>query len=426
MKKIILTLGIALGVVMTSQSLEVYADSFSTDTLGGKILFHVSHFDIDRNLKDNGTQLDSLTAVIRQYSKSGNFPEVLITGGASPEGATGFNMSLSQKRADALISYFHAETGLPDSVMSHNFLGADWIGLKKAVENDSNVPLRKEVIKTLDRIIENCENTRINSTESSHLLRSIGKGEAYSYLYNMYFPDLRATYVRIISTNPYRPLEGLSPDGPFVQPPEFHFPVTIPIFQSYNQEYHKPFYMALKTNMLFDALLIPSISAEFYLGKNFSIVGNWDYGWWDKNATHYYWRHYGGDVAFRWWFGKAAHDKPLTGHHLGVYGGAFTFDFELGDKGLMGGRPGHSLWDRCLLNTGIEYGYSLPVARRLNIDFTLGIGYVQGHYIKYHPHNNSYIWDSLNKLRWFGPTKAEISLVWLIGRGNFNEKGGAR
>ncbi|MCD8273384.1 MAG: DUF3575 domain-containing protein, partial [Alistipes sp.] len=28
---------------------------------------------------------------------------------------------------------------------------------------------------------------------------------------------------------------------------------------------------------------------------------------------------------------------------------------------------------------------------------------------------------------WFGPTKAEISLVWLLGRGNYNEKkGGAR
>nr|WP_147351517.1 DUF3575 domain-containing protein [Bacteroides caccae] len=28
--------------------------------------------------------------------------------------------------------------------------------------------------------------------------------------------------------------------------------------------------------------------------------------------------------------------------------------------------------------------------------------------------------------RWFGPTKAGISLVWLIGRGNYNEKKGGR
>lgn len=411
---------------MTSQSLELYAGSFSTDTLGGKILFHVSHFDIDRDLKDNGTELDSLTAIIKQYSKSGHIPEVQITGAASPEGTTGFNMGLSQRRADALISYFHSETGLPDSVVSHSFLGADWIGLRNAVENDSNVPYRKEVIKTLDRIIENNENTSISSSESGRLLRSIGKGEAYSYLFNRYFPDLRATYVKIISTSPFETLEGLGLTELNIQTPEFSLPELVPLQTISYPEYHEPFYMALKTNMLFDALLIPSISAEFYLGRNLSIVGNWDYGWWDKNASHYYWRHYGGDIALRWWFGKAAHDKPLTGHHLGVYAGAFTFDFELGAKGLMGGRPGHSLWDRCLLNTGIEYGYSLPVARRLNIDFTLGIGYIQGHYIKYHPHNNSYIWDSLNKLRWFGPTKAEISLVWLIGRGNYNEKGSAR
>ena len=88
----------------------------------------------------------------------------------------------------------------------------------------------------------------------------------------------------------------------------------------------------------------------------------------------------------------------------------------------MGGRPHHSLWDRSLANAGIEYGYSLPVARRLNIDFTIGIGYLGGHYVKYHPEGKTYVWDSLNKLTWVGPTKAEISLVWLIGNDNYNRR----
>ena len=41
--------------------------------------------------------------------------------------------------------------------------------------------------------------------------------------------------------------------------------------------------------------------------------------------------------------------------------------------------------------------------------------------------DNCYVWQATKERHWFGPTKAEISLVWLIGRGNFNKgKGGRR
>lgn len=148
------------------------------------------------------------------------------------------------------------------------------------------------------------------------------------------------------------------------------------------------------------------------------------YAWWDNNNLHRYWRIYGGDLGLRWWFGKKAHKKPLTGHHLGVYGGLLTFDFETGDTGYLGGKPGGTLWDRGIIYSGIEYGYSLPVAKRLNIDFSIGIGYMRGHYIKYYPFDNDYYFDKEYNMHYFGPTKAEISLVWLIGRGNTNRRKG--
>ena len=45
-------------------------------------------------------------------------------------------------------------------------------------------------------------------------------------------------------------------------------------------EKHGPFYMDVKTNMLYDALLVPNIGVEFYVGKNWSLAGNWMYAWW--------------------------------------------------------------------------------------------------------------------------------------------------
>ena len=41
----------------------------------------------------------------------------------------------------------------------------------------------------------------------------------------------------------------------------------------------------------------------------------------------------------------------------------------------MGGKPGGTLWEKMNYAVGLEYGYSLPVARRLNLDFVIGLGY---------------------------------------------------
>lgn len=186
----------------------------------------------------------------------------------------------------------------------------------------------------------------------------------------------------------------------------------------------QPFYISLKTNTLYDILAIPNVGIEFYFGKNWSIAANWMYGWWDKKRQHRYWRVYGCDVAVRKWFGRMAKEKPLAGHHLGVYGQLFTYDFEFGGKGQMAGEPGGTLWDRMSYAAGVEYGYSLPVARRLNIDFTVGVGYWGGKYYEYTPIDGHYVWQATKNRQWFGPTKAEVSLVWLIGRDNRHAKRG--
>lgn len=181
----------------------------------------------------------------------------------------------------------------------------------------------------------------------------------------------------------------------------------------------RPLYVSLKSNMLYDALLIPSVGAEVYLGNMFSVNANWSYAWWRNDSRHDYWRYYGGDFSVRRWYGRKAEEKSLTGHHVGLYAQIFTYDFELGGKGQMGNKYNYG--------GGVEYGFSLPVARRVNIDFTLGVGYIGGKYHEYTPIDGHYVWQATKMRHWFGPTKAEVSLVWLIGYGNTNSgKGGAR
>lgn len=60
----------------------------------------------------------------------------------------------------------------------------------------------------------------------------------------------------------------------------------------------------------------------------------------------------------------------------------------------MGGRPGKTLWNSPNYAMGVEYGYSLPIARRLNIDFTIGVGYWGGKYYTYSPLDGHDVWES--------------------------------
>ncbi len=183
----------------------------------------------------------------------------------------------------------------------------------------------------------------------------------------------------------------------------------------------KPFYMALKTNMLYDAIATPNIAAEFNLGAGFSVSASYTHAWWRNDSKHYFWRYYGAEASLRWWFGKRSRIKPLQGHHIGANYQIMTYDFQFGKTGILAGKPGGTLVDGPSHSISLEYGYSVPIARRLNLDFVIGAGYNWGVFYEYLPIDGHYVWQSTKKRQYLGPTKVEVSLVWLIGYGNYNK-----
>lgn len=96
-----------------------------------------------------------------------------------------------------------------------------------------------------------------------------------------------------------------------------------------------------------------------------------------------------------------------------TYAQIADYDFEFGGKGRQS--------DGVSFGAGLSYGYSLAVGRHLNIDFTIGMGWFGGAYHKYLPVDDCFVWQSTVRQHWFGPTKAEISLVYVFGK-----KGGRR
>lgn len=352
--------------------------------------------------------------------------KIHIISGCSPEGYWSFNQKLSLNRANSMRAVLKNYITLPDSVVVVNSLGINWQGLEQMINKDPNLPYKDEVLEKL-KAPEVVKNEKGKLVEVRKLrLMYLRDGIPWRYMYKHYFPTLRMFNLQIViewekfeaallevrredqipaMKSEYIPIEYVTPLPP---------PQPAPTKRN-------PFFMGVKTNLLYDAVAVPNIGVEFYLGRDWTVHANWMYAWWHNDAQHNYWRIYGGDLGFRKWFGRAAKYKPLTGHHIGVYGQMFTYDFERGGRGYMGGKPGGTLWDKANYIAAIEYGYALPIARRLNLDFSLGLGYMGGEYHEYIPMDDCYVWQVTKNRRYFGPTKAEISLVWLWGYGNVNK-----
>ena len=379
-----------------------------------RIHFRQGDARLDLSFGDNRAALEGI--VQRLWEKRGDpalrLERLVYVGGASPEGSVAINRRLSEERARALFGYLARYVSLPDSMTASEFVGRDWEGLLRLAEQDEGVPFRAEALALLQEI---CREKGDDSLDPLGRLQRLRGGEPYRYMYRELFPALRRSQVEFR----YRAVEPLVVHDTLWLRDTVWLHDTVYVEVKTEVPVRKPFYMSLHTNMLYDLALVPNGGVEFYLGRGWSVAGNWMYAWWKSDRKHNYWRIYGGDLAVRKYFGRLAKEKPLTGHHAGVYGGIVTYDFELGGRGYLG--------DRWSWHAGVEYGYALPIARRLNLEFSLGLGYLGGEYKEYLPIDDCYVWQATKRRRWFGPTKAGIALVWLIGHGNENHgKGGRR
>lgn len=177
----------------------------------------------------------------------------------------------------------------------------------------------------------------------------------------------------------------------------------------------------LTTNMLYDAALTPNIGVGMSVTDRITVLADWMYARWSNRDKRRYWRIYGGDIEARYRIGKQKPGYPLAGHHVGVYCSMACYDIQAGrsHNGVLS--------DKWNYAAGVSYTYSMPIATRLNIDFSLGVGYLWGTYKKHAAIDDCDVWLSTHKLGWLGPTKAGVSLVWLIGNSLANKrKGGGK
>lgn len=467
---------VTLAIALIFGQLTVWGQSAEGDMADRRVKFYLGGSVLSTSLGDNAKELSESIELLQKIQEDSQLTlkKVIFTGTTSLEGKSVYNIPLSQRRLEALERYIRARVDIPEDIIVRHAAGNDWERLASLVE-ESDMPDKEatlHVLRDMPEHVYDGNGKLVNSRKKQ--LMELQHGKTWYWLEKNFFAEMRNATIEVVyadkdaekyESNP-KTVTGPGPVIPkTAEEPERQPVDTAAIEQAIignltdpskveptttttttttttvtednapeaadeavavaeDTTGKKPFYMAFKTNMLYDVAAVPSVGVEFYLGKGWSIAANWEYAWWKKDGKSRYWRVYGGDLDIRKWFGKAAKAKPLTGHHLGVYGQVLTYDFEWGGKGQMAGIPGGSMFDKTSYAAGLEYGYSLPIARRLNIDFVIGGGYLGGRYYEYTPIDGHYVWQATKDRHWFGPTKAEISLVWLIGRGNYNANKG--
>ena len=383
--------------------------------------FRVGSSLLDPKFENNEANLNDVIQFLNEVRNDTTIEltQVTFCGSASPEGGNKLNRNLAKRRCANMEQYVRQRIQLPDEVVKRQEWSDAWQKLAIYVEN-SDMPNKKEVLHELLETPEYTYNKYGALVDSrKKRLMDMNYGRTWNYMLDKFFPSVRnASAILVTIRKKNEPAPEPQPE-PVVEEPKQPEPVVQP---EPIVDTKQPAYFAIKTNMLYDALLVPNVGVEFSLGKRWSVAADWMYGWWSRNKSHRYWRVYGGGLTVRKYFGAKAAEKPLQGHHIGINAQMLTYDIEFGGKGYMGGKPGGTLWDRMNYTIGAEYGYSMPVARRLNIDFSLAAGYMGGRYYEYTPLDGHYVWQATKNRKWIGPTKVEVSLVWLLGHGNYNTK----
>lgn len=420
---------LALLLASTTSSIAQGVAETTTDSVATQILFRKGDARYDGKFMNNDADLDNFLSRIDglHADPTVQIVRLKVSAGASPEGVSVQNEQLSRDRAHSMRAEIEKRLPYLSGVLEENAIGVDWDGLAALIEKDANVPAAAQalnIIRNTPVWVHDAKGRIVDSRKRQ--LQMLLNGQTWFYIDKNLFPALRGSSVNIIceirrqeAPKPQpqpepvveQPVAEPTPVQPTLPEPAVEQPAEQPAPTVMDEN---PLYLAVRTNMLYDALLLPNIGVDVYLGKNWSVDAIWHYGWWKNDTKHDYWRTYGGDIALRYWFGTAAHRKPLTGHHVGLYGQMVTYDFEFGGRGYLGPK-----WS---YGGGLEYGYAMPISRHFNIDFSLGLGYLRGKYYEYIPIDQCYVWQKTKQRNWFGPTKLEISLVWLLGRGNVNEK----
>lgn len=380
------------------------------------IHYRVNETVVDEDYMGNKEQIHK----IKHYLvNSPRVDSITIYAWSSPDGLYNKNRSLSRKRANSakrlLLQHSPDSAKLNSGKIKISPIAENWEGLTTLVKEGYSRKDREKVLAILG-------DDTMGSDSKKRELKKLDKGRTWKYLADNYLPQLRAaTWVcvwaeviqgmpevaAVVQDSLEQPYIGLAPLPPYDYKP------VLP------QEESRTI-AAVKTNLLYDAVTAVNFAVEVPFEikeQKFSALYEHHCPWWHiGNKYCLQFLTFGGEA--RWWFlpntveesEKRIERDALLGHFAGLYAWGGLGDIQIGRN------FGCSQFD--FWSVGLTYGYAMPISKYLNLEFSLSVGYANIPYQCYTPSDD---WEVLirdpykaGRLHYFGPTKAEVSLVFPI------------
>ena len=157
-------------------------------------------------------------------------------------------------------------------------------------------------------------------------------------------------------------------------------------------------HLSLRANLLRWATLTPDLGLEWRICPSWGIAvnGSWtSWSWSDKDRRYALW-----EVApeVRYYMGEK------KAWYLGAMFKTGQFNYKLSETGKQGD----------LMGGGITAGYQLRLNKALDLDFNLGLGYLNVDFEKYEVIDGVRVRRGNETKDWYGPINAGVTLVWKL------------
>lgn len=398
------------GIAALAQGNHVPAETQNSEMRQFRIYYRVNKTQIDPDYMSNPY---SLQVIAKYLSESSRIDSIVIYSYASPEGPYENNKYLARERGrsarDYILSLVPSWRQLPDSVIRLRPDAENWAGLNEEVQLHYHEADRNKVLAILNSSLP-------DARKKTELMRLNG-GRTWRHIIRTIMPSLRySTWITV-----WAPvfLSAVEPRQVDLTPPDF-LQRPLPLLDlPYVQSKRSRTVLAVKTNLLYDLFSWANFSVEVPFtirGQKFSVLYQHQFPWWTwgQGNNEYCNRFLSSGGELRWWIapkyhaarGRRVERDCLTGWHIGLYALSGKWDFE---------RRRDICYQGEFWSTGVTAGYAMPVGRRANLEFTLAVGYAGIPYRGFTPSPDYEILyrdpDRHGRWHYFGPTRAEVSLV---------------
>lgn len=393
----------------------VFVAQGATECDSIKVFFALNRADYNPAFDNDPESMDNFIEGIVIAANSGTLDHVVVYGFASPDGPFLNNENLSEQRCKVIADYIHRRTNIPMDKIKTNPGGVAWDGLRALVVDNMNTPSRGDVLRILNEYIPDACTDRTKCAQCIKKLIAIDNGYPYNWMLETYFPKLRyalAIYTYSTPDSAYgNPIsESSETSSRRISSEISEEPVndsvccdTVPLCTDLiNPVSLPPFHrLAIKTNLLYDALLLPNVEVEWLINSNWSVALEGGVAWWGKYSSNKSYRLAMFSPEARRWIRPRS---PWHGFYVGLFAGGGFYDFENGGPGYRGEG----------VMSGISAGFMFPVSRCLSFETAIGVGYLYSRYKEYKPLDGCHVYQRTKDLNYFGPLKVKFSLVWRL------------